>query len=240
MERVNSHIEVSVIDTGQGMKPEFIAHAFERFRQSDSQGTRRTGGLGLGLSIVKNLVEMHGGSIHAMSEGEGKGSTFVVHLPVAVVHRQQEGEERVHPRPAITNASLDVGDISLAGVKVLVVDDERDAREMVRRVLTSAGAEVVAAGSAPEALDAVERFHPHVLVSDIGMPEQDGYELIRRVRMLGDGLGNIKAVALTAFARLEDRTRAMLAGFQLHIAKPVEPSELIVTVASLAGRVSVQ
>jgi PAS domain S-box-containing protein len=239
MERVNSHIEVSVVDSGQGMKPEFIAHAFERFRQSDSQSTRRTGGLGLGLSIVKNLVEMHGGSVRAMSDGEGKGATFVVNLPVVVVHARQGGEERVHPRPAITDALVDVGGISLEGIRVVVVDDERDAREMVRRALVASHAEVVAAGSAREALEAVERFRPHVLVSDIGMPEQDGYELIRRVRMLGDGVGGVKAIALTAFARLEDRTRAMLAGFQMHLAKPIEPSELIVTVASLAGRVNV-
>jgi PAS domain S-box-containing protein len=238
MERVNSHIEVSVVDSGQGMKADFIAHAFERFRQSDTQGTRRTGGLGLGLSIVKNLVEMHGGSVRAMSEGEGEGSTFVVHLPVAVVHARDAGEERVHPRPAITDGPVDIGAISLAGVRVLVVDDERDAREMVRRALVASRAEVVAVGSAAEALEAIGRFHPHVLVSDIGMPEQDGYELIRRVRMLGEGVGGVKAVALTAFARLEDRTRAMLAGFQMHLAKPIEPSELIVTVAALAGRVN--
>jgi len=238
MQRVNSHVEVSVTDSGQGMKPEFIAHAFERFRQSDTKGTRRTGGLGLGLSLVKNLVEMHGGAIHATSEGEGKGSTFVVQLPVTVVHPPHETDERVHPRPAITDAPADVGNISLAGTKVLVVDDERDAREIVRRLLTGAGAEVIVVASAAEALEAIERFRPHVLVSDIGMPDQDGYELIRRVRMLGQGLGRTPAIALTAFARIEDRTRAMLAGFQMHIAKPVEPGELIVTVASLAGRVN--
>jgi CheY-like chemotaxis protein len=238
MGRVNSHIEVSVTDSGQGMKAEFIAHAFERFRQSDTKGTQKTGGLGLGLSIVKSLVEMHGGSVRAASEGEGKGSTFVVHLPVAVVDARQEGGDRVHPRPAITDGAVDVGAISLAGVKVVVVDDEPDAREMIRRALVASGAEVVAAGSAAEALDAVERFRPDVMVSDIGLPEQDGYELIRRVRMLG-GAGGVKAVALTAFARLEDRTRAMLAGYQMHLAKPVEPSELVVTVASLAGRVAV-
>ena len=235
-ERVNSHVEVRVIDSGQGMKPEFLAHAFERFRQSDSAGNRRTGGLGLGLSLVKQLVEMHGGSVTAMSEGEGKGSTFVVSLPLVVIHSAGDSQTRVHPRPAITDAPLSMDGISLSGVKVLVVDDERDAREMLRRLLSRFKAEVQTAGSAAEALAAVEQFRPDVLVSDIGMPDVDGYELIRRVRMLGEGLGSTKAIALTAFARLEDRTRAMLAGFQTHLSKPIEPGELVVTIASLAGR----
>jgi PAS domain S-box-containing protein len=240
MERVNSHIEVSVIDSGQGMAPEFIAHAFERFRQSDAHGTRRSGGLGLGLALVKHLVEMHGGSVRAMSEGEGKGATLVVSLPTAVLNASQQDDERVHPRPAITNEPAKGSAISLAGVKVLVVDDEPDAREMVRRLLIGCRAEVVVAASASEALEAIERFRPNILVSDVGMPHHDGYELIRRVRMLGEGLGNINAIALTAFARLEDRTRAMLAGYQMHLAKPIEPSELVVAIASLAGRVSVK
>jgi CheY-like chemotaxis protein len=234
---VNSHIEVSVIDSGQGMKQEFISHAFERFRQSDSQGTRKTAGLGIGLSIVKNLVEMHGGWVGASSEGEGKGSTFVVHLPVVVLNAGEE-DPRVHPRPAVTNDPAKGDRISLDGIKVLLVEDERDSREMVRRLLTACQAEVRAAGSAAEALGLIEQFRPHVLISDIGMPEQDGYELIRKVRMLGNGVGNVNAIALTAFARLEDRTRAMLAGYQMHLTKPIEPSELLITIASLAGRLS--
>ena len=236
MERVNSHVEVSVIDNGQGMTADFVARAFEPFRQSDSAGTRKTSGLGLGLSIVKSIVEMHGGSIDAASDGEGKGSTFVVHLPLLVVHAGQEPSERVHPRPAITDAPVEVGDISLAGVRVFVVDDQPDARGLVRRILLDAGAEVATAGSVAEALAELERFRPDVLVSDIGMPGQDGYELIRRVRMLGGSLGRVRAVALTAFARLEDRTQAMLAGFQMHLSKPVDPRELVVTIASLADR----
>jgi PAS domain S-box-containing protein len=236
--RVNSHVEVRVIDSGQGMKPEFIAHAFERFSQSDTAGTRKTRGLGLGLSIVKHLVEMHGGAVSASSEGEGKGSTFVVSLPLEVVRGGGEAvEPRVHPGPAITNGPPSVVDLSLAGVRVLVVDDERDAREMLQLLLTRFKAEVLTVASAAEALQATERFQPHVLVSDIGMPGVDGYELIRRIRMLGGGLGNISAIALTAFARIDDRTRAMLAGYQMHLTKPVEPNELVVTVASLAGRV---
>jgi CheY-like chemotaxis protein len=235
MERVNSHVEVSVTDNGQGMPADFVAHAFERFRQSDAAGTRKTGGLGLGLSIVKSLVEMHGGSIRAFSDGEGKGSTFVVNFPVAVVQPNGDGD-RVHPRAALSNKPFEVRGLSLGGVKVLVVDDERDSRELVRRVLVDSGADVATSSSVAEAVDAVERFRPHVLVSDIGLPGQDGYELIRRVRMLGSGVGSVQAVALTAYARLEDRTQAMLAGFQMHLAKPVDARELVVTVASLAGR----
>ena len=236
MQRINSHVEVSVSDSGQGMKPEFVAHAFERFRQSDAQGTRKTGGLGLGLAIVKNLVEMHGGSVAATSEGEGRGSTFIVQLPLAVLQQQGEGE-RVHPRSAaVASSPFKVDGISLTGIRVLVVEDDADARNLVRRVLADSGAKVVATASAAEALAALESFTPDVMVSDIGMPEQDGYELIRRVRMLGGDAGRVQAVALTAFARMEDRTQAMLAGYQMHLAKPVDPRELAITVASLAGR----
>lgn len=238
MERVNSHVEVSITDNGQGMKPEFVAHAFERFRQSDTAGTRKTGGLGLGLNLVKNVVEMHGGSVHAFSEGEGKGSTFVVSLPLAAVHDPGATQQRVHPKAALTEPSIDVSHVSLAGLKVLVTDDEQDARDLLRRVLAGCGAEVITAGSAEEAIAAVERARPDLLISDIGLPERDGYELIRQIRMLGEGAGSIPAIALTAMARLEDRTRAMLAGYQMHLAKPVNPQELVVTVANLAGRLA--
>jgi PAS domain S-box-containing protein len=235
MQRVNSHVEISVIDSGQGMTTDFIAHAFERFRQSTSTETQKTSGLGLGLSIVKNLVEMHGGSIHASSDGPGKGSTFHVNLPVTVV-RRSAGEERVHPQAALSTERLDHRDIMLKSVKVLVVDDQKDAREMVRRVLAAAGAEVTTAESADEALNLIEDFKPDVLISDIGMPGEDGYELIRKVRMLGGGVGAVRAIALTAFARLEDRTKAMLSSYQMHLSKPVDAHELVVTVASLIGR----
>jgi len=237
MERVNSHVEVSVIDNGQGMAAEFVSHAFERFRQSDASGTRKSGGLGLGLSIVKNLIEIHGGSVRAGSEGEGKGSTFVVNLPVTIVRAASESQERVHPRNALASNSSSVS-ISLRGVRVVVAEDETDARDLLMRVLKSCDAEVATASSAMQALELVERVRPDVLISDIGMPDIDGYELIRRVRMLGGGVGNVRAIALTAFARLEDRTRAMLAGYQMHLAKPVDPKELIVTVANLAGRIT--
>ena len=237
MERVNSHIEVSVADRGQGMSPQFLQHAFERFRQADSHATQRTGGLGLGLSIVKHLVEMHGGSVGAHSEGEGEGSTFLVKLPLLVLKRTEE--PRVHSAAALAGANAVVPAVDLRSVRVLIVDDEADAREILARVLTEAGATVVVAASAGEALDAFSRTEPQVLVSDIGLPDEDGYALIGRIRMLGKG-ATTPALALTAFSRLEDRTRAMLAGFQMHIAKPVDAHEFLITVANLSGRITGQ
>jgi PAS domain S-box-containing protein len=233
MQRVNSHIEVCVIDSGQGMSKDFIAHAFERFRQSTSAGARQTGGLGLGLSIVKYLVEMHGGSIHAQSEGEGHGSTFTVKLPVLAAEAGESAQR--HPQAAIGDTTSHPL-VSLKGIKVLVVDDEHDAREVLWHILAERGAEVTTCASAAEALSAIERIAPDVLVSDVGMPEENGYEFIRKVRMLGEPVGRVAAIALTAFSRLEDRTQALLAGFQTHLAKPVDARELILTVAAIAGR----
>jgi signal transduction histidine kinase/CheY-like chemotaxis protein len=234
--RVDSHIEVNVIDTGQGMRSELIPHVFEKLRQSVSAATRSTGGLGLGLSLVKNLVEMHGGSIEARSAGEGQGSEFIVRLPVAVF-RAGASEERVHPQLVFSSGTKDLAPIDLSGIKVLLADDDGDARETMTQVLSDSGAEVAGAASAAEALATFEAFHPDVVVSDIGMPEEDGYELIRKLRMLGEG-GAVPAIALTAFSRLEDRTRAMLAGFQIHLTKPVDASELLVTIASVTGRIA--
>jgi CheY-like chemotaxis protein len=233
---VNSHIEINVADTGVGIKPEFLAHVFERFRQADGSTTRRYGGLGLGLAIVKSLVELHGGTVLARSPGEGGGATFAVHLPLTVVRRSTKNEARLHPTsPKATSANFKTLDLS--GLKVLVVDDEVDARELIKRVLTDCDAEVLTAGSAGEAILLVEKERPHVLVSDIGMPDVDGFELLRRVRALGAAKGGkVPAIALTAFARSEDRTRALHAGFLVHVSKPVEPSELVATVASVAGR----
>jgi len=232
VERVNSHLEITVHDSGMGIPQEFLPYVFERFRQADASTTRRHGGLGLGLSICKQIVELHGGSIRADSKGEGHGATFVVSLPLAPI---RNNECREHPTTSISVPDCET--MHLGDVLVLVVDDEPDARELIRRVLVHCKADVLTAGSAGEALEMLRAHQPHVLISDIGMPEMDGYEFIRAVRALpaGEG-GKIPAIALTAFARSEDRTKAMLAGYNVHISKPIEPHELLATVASLAGR----
>jgi PAS domain S-box-containing protein len=240
LERVNSHIEINVADTGVGVKPEFIQHLFERFRQGDASTTRKFGGLGLGLSIVKSLVELHGGSVMVKSAGEGQGTTVSVHLPLAVIHRNADSGPRRHPNTPNVGPTSFVA-ANLAGLSVLVVDDQSDARELIRRLLEECGADVLTAGAADEALALVEARKPDVLVSDIGMPGCDGFDLIKRVRALGpDRGGRVPAIALTAFARSEDRTRALRAGFVVHVAKPVDPSELVATVAIVAGRVDDQ
>ncbi|MDQ3439854.1 MAG: ATP-binding protein [Planctomycetota bacterium] len=241
LERVNSHLELSVTDTGEGIAPEFLPHVFDRFRQADASTTRRHGGLGLGLNIVKQLVELHGGSIRAKSLGVGHGSTFSVSLPLTVVHPEPEpAVERRHPQMTTGAAVASLFDepcILLKGVKVLVVDDEPDARGLLRRVLEDCEAVVSTADSADDAMRRLTEDPPDVLLSDIGMPGEDGYSLIRRVRALdAEKGGNIPAVALTAYARAEDRVKSVLSGFQMHIAKPVEPAEVIAMVASLARR----
>ncbi|HEY9419795.1 MAG TPA: ATP-binding protein, partial [Thermoanaerobaculia bacterium] len=237
LERVNSHVEVSVTDTGQGIEPEFLPFVFDRFRQADGSTTRRHGGLGLGLAIVKQLVELHGGRVRADSPGKGQGATFAVELPLAIVH-PAAGSQRVHPAGSLDNPahrSICEG-LSLDRVTVLAVDDEPDALAIIRHVLEECHARVLTASSVSEALELLRSERPDVLLSDIGMPEMDGYELIRRVRALAPGSGgDVPAAALTAFARSEDRTRAALAGYQTHLAKPVRPDELIAIVASLAG-----
>ncbi|MDR3632569.1 MAG: ATP-binding protein [Isosphaeraceae bacterium] len=235
LERVNSHVEIAVIDTGIGIKPEFLPYVFERFRQADPSTTRRHGGLGLELSIVKHLVEMHGGSVRAKSAGENQGSTFVIQLPIIVVQPSDGNHGRVLPKDP-SDGEMECPPGLLGGIRVLVVDDEPDARELIRRVLAGCEADVFVAGSVPEALALLESHEPDVLVSDIGMPERDGYDLIREVRARGRDAKQVPAIALTAFARSEDRRRAMLAGFQVHVAKPVDPDELTAVVATLVGR----
>ena len=245
LERVNSHLEVCVVDDGEGIRPDFLPHVFERFRQADASTTRKHGGLGLGLSIVKSLVELHGGTIRARSAGVGKGSTFCIELPLMVVHPGAEPEPpREHPRTLGPGSTAGAGSArppadhpSLTGLTVLAVDDEPDARTLLKRVLEDCGARVFVAASARDGLAIVRRARPDMIVSDIGMPGEDGYDFIRQVRALPpDEGGRTPAAALTAFARAEDRTRALRAGYQTHVAKPVEPTELTAVVASLATR----
>jgi PAS domain S-box-containing protein len=231
LERINSHVELTIHDSGVGIRPEHLPVIFDRFRQVDSSTTRSYGGLGLGLAIVKQLVELHGGSVHAKSGGEGQGSTFVIHLPVSPV---RVGDDRRHPT-AVQATRLDHNQIDLQGVKVLVVDDEADARLLVERVLSQCGAMVCMAGSAVEGLNKLREFRPQVIISDVGMPLTDGYDFIRSVRQLSpEQGGKTPAIALTAFARSEDRVNALLAGYQVHVVKPIEPQELAVTVHSLS------
>ena len=238
LQRVDSHVELSVADTGCGVKPEFMPHLFERFRQGDNPTTRQHGGLGLGLSIVKSLVELHGGTVIAASAGDNQGTTITVTLPLTVVY-QPDGGEPGHPTSALPPEPSDFVSMELAGLTVLVVDDQPDARELILRVLEDCSARVLTAGSAEEAVPIVEHDRPDVLITDIGMPGADGYELLRRVRELGPARGGrVPAIALTAFARSEDRTRALRSGFMVHVSKPVDPSELVATVVAVAGRVS--
>ena len=241
--RVDGHLEVSVTDTGEGISAEFLPHVFDRFRQQDSSTTRRHGGLGLGLSIVKQLVDLHGGSVRVASGGKGRGSTFVVDLPVPTAHPPAVADDAPVVRrqpPSTPPAAAAAAGVprtvrpDLAGVTVVAVDDEPDGVAMVRRLLADCGAIVRTASSAAEALALVRADPPAVLVSDIGMPGQDGYALIRQVRGLPAGQGGrVPAVAMTAYARPADRMAALDAGFQMHLSKPVEPAELIAAVAAL-------
>ena len=236
LERVNSHVEIAVSDTGSGIEPDFLPHVFDRFRQADGTTTRHHGGLGLGLAIVRHLVELHGGTVRAESAGEGHGATFTVLLPVAPVYASDAAEARVHPAARETLPAFECPD-RLDGLRLLIVDDEEDTREMLRAGLGQCGAEVTTAGSAGEALSEMRKSPPDVLISDIGMPDEDGYALIRKVRELPAVRGgNAPAIALTAYARTEDRLQALRAGYQMHVTKPVELTELAAVVASLAKR----
>ena len=234
LERVNSHLELNVADNGEGIDPEFLPHVFDRFRQADSSMERRHGGLGLGLSIVKQLVELHGGTVMAKSAGRGKGSTFSISLPrMASLDDFRGITTSHHPAGSAFEETVpEAPRASLLGLKVLVVDDEADARALIRRLLEEREACVVTAASAEEALVLLESEHPDLLISDVGMPVKDGYHLIRSVRALRDDRGATPAIALTAYARVEDRMKAIEAGYQMHLAKPVEPAELITMVSS--------
>ncbi len=235
LERVNSHVEVAVSDTGIGIAPEFLPHVFERFRQADSGIARAHGGLGLGLSIAKQLTEMHGGTIEAASGGLGTGATFRVKLPLMIVHPTRDESERVHPRSSAGLSTIGTGD--LQGVHVLAVDDDADALSLLSELLNAAGARVSAAHSAEEALRQLDTEPPSVLVSDLGMPHVDGFALIEQVRRHRNPIvRRLPAAALTAYARSDDRMKALRAGFQIHLAKPIDPAELVTTVAALVKR----
>jgi CheY-like chemotaxis protein/two-component sensor histidine kinase len=218
--------EVSVSDTGKGIAPDFLPHLFERFRQAESSTTRSHGGLGIGLAIVRHLVEQHGGKVHAESEGEDRGATFVLRFPLV----EPSNETRIE------DARLETDPIRLRGLRVLLVDDEADTRECLTVALRQYGAEVRSARSCREALEQLETHGADVLLSDLAMPDEDGFALIRRVRALASPQGRVPAAALSAHVRGEERARALLAGFDAHLAKPIEPQRIAAAVFALAGR----
>ncbi len=238
--RMHSHVAIEVRDNGEGINAEFLPHIFDRFRQADPSSTRRHGGLGLGLSIAKQLVELHGGTIAAESAGRNLGATFRISLPLATATNNPL-DSLYAPylsRSAEQVTLQDSPSIDLSGLRILVVDDELDARTLIQRLLQDCNAVVTTAASADEAIGVMLRDSPDVLISDIGMPSADGYSLIRRIRSMSDAHSSIPAIALTAYARLEDRTKAIQAGFQSHLAKPVEPNELVSTIRTLVPRPS--
>jgi PAS domain S-box-containing protein len=235
LRREQSHVEISVADSGQGIEPAFLPHVFDRFRQGDGSFARRAGGLGLGLAIVRSLVELHGGVVTAASEGPGRGATFVVKLPTAPI-RADHAQGRADAEPGLRHPQSFDCPAVLKGLHVLVVDDEHDTRELLRFVIAQCDAHVTTASSASEALTQLARQRFDVILSDVGMPGEDGYALMRRVRALApEQNGRIPALALTAYARSEDRMQALRAGFNMHLAKPIDASELLVVLATLIG-----
>jgi signal transduction histidine kinase/ActR/RegA family two-component response regulator len=243
--RVDSQAEIRVSDNGKGISPEFLPYVFERFRQADSTSARQHSGLGLGLAIVRHLVEMHGGTVHASSEGEGKGATFIVRIPFTAVRVMKESSRQAEQRKGNAEGSQVIerdgspadDAAQLSGLRLLIVDDEPDAREMLQVMLGQYGIQVKTSASVQEALELLERWKPDVLISDVGMPNEDGYALILRVRALGhDRGGNIPAIALTGYSRLEDRSQLLAAGYQMHLSKPVELARLVNAIMSLSGR----
>jgi len=223
----NSHVEIAVQDRGQGIPTEFLPHVFDRFRQQDSSTTRKHGGLGLGLAIVRHLVELHGGTVTAESDGVGQGATFIVRLQAIV-----KGDGALLARP--TGKLIDPKAV-LSGLKILVVDDHEDGREILAEMLSMCDAEVKVAASANEAIATIGEWRPQVIVSDISMPDVDGYAFMRQVRKI-DTHRDIPAIAVTAHALAEDRERALAAGFQNHLAKPVQLDELALSIATITGR----
>ena len=235
-ERVNSHLEIVVSDTGQGIASDFLPHVFDRFRQADQKTSRQHGGMGLGLAIVRHLVELHGGTVQASSEGPGQGATFTVQLPISPIYQVDASAGRVHPGARDLLPPNEITD-RLDGLVILIVDDEPDTRELLRQGLEYCGATVRVAGSAAEALKALAAEVPDILISDIGMPNVDGYDLIKQVRTLQAAEGRrVAAIALTAYTRVEDRLHALRAGYDMHVPKPVELTELCAVSASLTRR----
>ncbi len=236
LQRVNSHLELNVSDTGMGIPASYLPHVFDRFSQKDTSTTRTFGGLGLGLAICKQLVELHGGVITAASEGEGRGATFSVQLPLSIVHLDDRTAPRIHPTAETQTGEMLSSLPRLEGVHVFAVDDEPDARELLRTVLEDQGAKVTSFASAEDVLATLKTTKPTILVCDVGMPKMDGYQLIRKLRADESRSDRIPALALTAFARAEDRKRSLIAGYQAHLAKPFDVGELILVVADLVGR----
>jgi PAS domain S-box-containing protein len=243
LQRVNSEVQVSVGDSGEGISSEFLPYVFDRFSQGDGKSTRSHTGLGLGLAIVRQLVELHGGTVKAHSDGPGRGATFKLRLPVLSINLVP-GSKSALSDSTLTGARVTDGlsiecSPRLDGVRVLVVDDDSDTRQMLKAVLSECHADVITAASVAEAIKEIEQRKPDVLVSDLGMPEHDGYELIKQVRKTesADNAARVPALALTAYAKAEDRVRALAGGYQVHLAKPVEPAEFVLVVANLAGRV---
>jgi CheY-like chemotaxis protein len=236
LSRVNSHIEITVSDTGIGIAPDFIPFVFDRFRQGDSTFSREHGGLGLGLAIAKQLTELHGGSVHVASAGIGEGATFTVQLPLMIVQSSAtDSDRREQPHADRQIPSLE-NPPRLDGIHVLAVDDEPDSLTLLRTVLEAAGATVTVSHSAAAALDAMTQQPPDVLLADIGMPGIDGLRLIRAIRQLGEPIRHIPAAALTAYARSQDRISSLASGFQMHLVKPIDPLELVVAVSALVPR----
>jgi signal transduction histidine kinase/AmiR/NasT family two-component response regulator len=246
--RVGSHAQIQVSDTGIGISPEFLPYVFDRFRQADSTTTRSHSGLGLGLAIVRHLVELHGGSVYADSAGEGQGSTFTVQLRLhncpeeegnSAQSQQSTPEESQLKQERDDSLQGTSGEtsVTLSGLRVLIVDDEPDVRDLITTVVEESGAKAIAVESVPEAIKELEQWQPDVLVSDIAMPVEDGYTLIRKVRNIeAERGGLLPAVALTAYVREEDCEQAIASGFQMHISKPVDTTQLVMALASLAGR----
>ncbi|HSK74074.1 MAG TPA: ATP-binding protein, partial [Pyrinomonadaceae bacterium] len=236
LERVNSSVEISVSDTGKGISPEFLPYVFDRFQQADNTSTGRQGGLGLGLSITRHIVELHGGTIRAESSGENMGATFTVSLPVMIVHRKDDSASSISENQSSAEEENSPLSTQLNGLRTLVVDDEADSRDLLTAILTLHGAQVTAASNVAEAVEKFQTVKPDLIISDIGMPGEDGFSLIKKLKAFNkDQKQKIPAIALTAYASQSDRLKILSAGYQMHLAKPIEPEELLIVIANLAN-----